>query len=272
MTGSDNTPHHPSPHHAPGPPTLSDTGELPAVELPDPATRPPPCEPPYLEAHGLTATGPAGPVYRDVDLTAARGELVALVGDSGSGKTSLLLTLAGRFRHRRGHVSVGGDRRPEAIRRKVAVAAAAPAVTLDPHHTVGELITETILTGCPATRDNLRRVWELLGVDAHTGTRCGDLAPVDRTLLALAFAAAARTPVIAVDDVDAGLGGVAAARVWAALRLLADQDHVVIATAVRPDLTPDVVVRLHPATGGLPRPHGVQAHTVVTRVVGREPP
>jgi putative ABC transport system ATP-binding protein len=54
---------------------------------------------PFLQARGLTLTVPsaAGPVniLRGIDLDLARGEALGVVGASGSGKTSLLMVLAG---------------------------------------------------------------------------------------------------------------------------------------------------------------------------------
>lgn len=227
----------------------TDTADMPALDVtPDP---PPRRGKPYLTVSGLTASGPGGSVFTDVSFTAARGELVALVGDSGTGRTSLLLSLAGRFRYDTGTVTIDGDGRTRNLRHRVAVARAGRAIGLDPHHTVAELMTESVLTGCPADPDEIRQVAELLGVRVDTGETFGRLPAVDQTLLSLAFAAAARTPVIAIDDVDAGLGNIAAACVWAALRVLADNDHVVVAASVRPDLTPDLLVRMGKPSGGV---------------------
>ncbi|CAM3510797.1 hypothetical protein STSO111631_21940 [Stackebrandtia soli] len=94
----------------------------------------------------------------------------------------------------------------------------------------------------------------------------------DRTLLMVALAAVQRTPVIVVDDVDFGVDACGAARVWSALRRLADRNHLVIVSAVRPDLTPDVVVRMnHPDPQE--RPQAAQDATViVTRVVEGDSP
>jgi NitT/TauT family transport system ATP-binding protein len=58
-----------------------------------------------VEGLGVAYGGHA--VLRNVDLTAARGEFVAIVGRSGSGKSSLLLALAGLI-PRHGHVCIPG--------------------------------------------------------------------------------------------------------------------------------------------------------------------
>src|SRR5256885_10204398 len=51
-----------------------------------------------LTAQGLGLRTRRGWVFRDVDLTVEPGELVTLTGPAGSGRTSLLLALAGHFR------------------------------------------------------------------------------------------------------------------------------------------------------------------------------
>jgi len=41
-----------------------------------------------LEAHNLTVGYEAGPVLRDIYLTAARGQFIGIVGPNGSGKST----------------------------------------------------------------------------------------------------------------------------------------------------------------------------------------
>ncbi len=53
--------------------------------------------PPLLEARGLAAGYNGVPVVRDVDLRVDRGEVVALLGPNGVGKTTTLLTLSGEL-------------------------------------------------------------------------------------------------------------------------------------------------------------------------------
>ncbi|QFZ24016.1 ABC transporter ATP-binding protein [Saccharothrix syringae] len=59
----------------------------------------PPADPAAIRLEGVSFTYPGGkqPALRDVDLTVARGEVVALVGENGSGKTTLGKVLTGLY-------------------------------------------------------------------------------------------------------------------------------------------------------------------------------
>jgi len=59
----------------------------------------------------LTLAGPAGPVniLKGIDLAVAPGEALGLVGPSGSGKSSLLMLMAGLERASQGRVSIAGQ-------------------------------------------------------------------------------------------------------------------------------------------------------------------
>lgn len=59
----------------------------------------------------LTLPGPAGPVniLRDISLSVAHGEALAITGPSGSGKTSLLMVLIGLERVSRGSIRIAGE-------------------------------------------------------------------------------------------------------------------------------------------------------------------
>lgn len=76
-------------------------------------------EEPFIEAHGLTLRTVVGAPYVDVDLTAPDNSLIAIRGRHGSGKTPLLLTLAGRMKFNQGTLMVGGYDLPQE-RRHVA--------------------------------------------------------------------------------------------------------------------------------------------------------
>ncbi len=75
----------------------------------------------FLEAHGIVKSYPVGgrslTVLRDLDLQVEGGEMVAIVGASGVGKSTLLHVLGGLDRVDQGTVVVDGPRAEELLRR-----------------------------------------------------------------------------------------------------------------------------------------------------------
>ncbi|MDR3463008.1 MAG: ABC transporter ATP-binding protein, partial [Beijerinckiaceae bacterium] len=65
-----------------------------------------------LEAYGLALRypGASGPVIEDLNLAVGSGEIVAVLGPSGIGKSTLLRVLAGLRRPDAGNIWVGGER------------------------------------------------------------------------------------------------------------------------------------------------------------------
>jgi iron complex transport system ATP-binding protein len=61
-----------------------------------------------LKARGLSAGYGAHSVLRDLDLSVAAGEAVAVIGPNGSGKTTLLRALSGTLQPMAGEVTLGG--------------------------------------------------------------------------------------------------------------------------------------------------------------------
>ena len=66
-------------------------------------------KPPVLEVQGLAKHYGGAPVFEGVDLQVAAGEFVAIVGDSGVGKSTLLNCLAGLDHWNAGQVRLGGQ-------------------------------------------------------------------------------------------------------------------------------------------------------------------
>ena len=197
-----------------------------------------------VEASGLGLRTRRGWVYRDVDLTADAGELHAVTGPPGSGRTSLLLALAGRFPHTEGELRRSG---PAALGQVAGVHE--PDATL----TVAEHIQERLLLLGPVPRRR-RQLVPVAAVrarrayrrDAFAAAIAGagftdapldpdrygrDLTPVERQVLGLVLASLSGPSLIVADDVDAGSDAPERAWIWAALSRLAEQGYAVIASA-----------------------------------------
>lgn len=180
-----------------------------------------PTPPPVVVADGLLATGPRGVVFGPLSLRAAPGEVVALVGPGGSGRTSLILALAGRFAPAAGRLTVAGRSN---LRHAVALARADALLDLDERWTVGEAIAQrALLSRRPPAATTLARSEPLHALSA-----------VDRALLDVALAAAEGRPVVVMDDVDRGLMPEDETRVWRALAALGDVAAIGVTTGAEP--------------------------------------
>ncbi|GAA3162374.1 ABC transporter ATP-binding protein [Planomonospora alba] len=107
---------------------------------------------PLIEARDLhvefAARGRRARAVDGVNLTVGEGEIVALVGESGCGKTTLARTLLGLERPASGTVLYGGaplaytTRALKAYRREVQLVPQDPTGSLNPRHTVYEAVAE----------------------------------------------------------------------------------------------------------------------------------
>ncbi len=103
-----------------------------------------------LGAHGIVVrhSRRGVPTLDGVDLVVQPGQIVALVGASGAGKTTLVRTLLGLRQPDAGHVTRGGERlRPDSAalrrhRRRVQWVPQDPRGALSPRHTVADAVAE----------------------------------------------------------------------------------------------------------------------------------
>jgi thiol reductant ABC exporter CydD subunit len=212
---------------------------------------------------GLTVERPgrAGPVLPELDLRLRRGEVVALVGPSGVGKSTVAAVLLGLCRPDRGRVTVDGR----------------DLGTLDPdwwHRQVGWLpqrptmfrgtIRDNIALADPlASAERVAEAARLAGVAEFVGelrlgyeTRIGaggrGLSAGEQRRIALARALLRDAPLLVLDEPTANLDPETAAVVTDAIGRVA-AGRAVLVVEHRPDLVPaDRTVVLRPAEA-LPR-------------------
>jgi ABC-2 type transport system ATP-binding protein len=187
-------------------------------------------------------------VFRGVDLALPAGSVTAVAGPAGSGRSMLLLTLAGRARPSAGTLTIAGESHRTRLRQAVTVARISESVELEPELRVAEHIREAALLASGPFDAHWAR--DLVGSTADTGILAAELPTDESVLLSVALAVAGRPVAVVVDDVDLGASVVQQQRIWRALRSVADAGIAVIATTVDGDIAVSAgatVVRLEAA-------------------------
>jgi ABC-type multidrug transport system fused ATPase/permease subunit len=195
--------------------------DLVAGEAPDPAV---PTRVPLerLELSGYTAVHDDGTIgATGIDLAVERGELVLLVGQVGSGKSSLLSSLAGLIDHR-GALRWNGHEvtDPETFLRpsQVAHVAQVPRVLSGTFADNILLGHDRDIAGPVETARMAEDVADAGGPDAVIGHRGVRLSGGQVQRLALARALAADAELLLADDVSSALDAATEIELWAALR------------------------------------------------------
>jgi energy-coupling factor transporter ATP-binding protein EcfA2 len=169
-------------------------------------------EPPAIVARGIAVRGPWGPVYGPLDLEIPRGGLTVLVAAPGSGRTALLMTLAGRMKPTSGTLDVMGDTRASAIFGRSAIAGVTELDGVSESVTVRDLLTERMRWDAAwyrlvrrADADDLARVcgpvFGPLPLPALTAY-VDQLTEVDALLLRIALANTVAPPLLVVGSLD----------------------------------------------------------------------
>ncbi|WP_344860570.1 ATP-binding cassette domain-containing protein [Amycolatopsis ultiminotia] len=180
--------------------------------------------------------GPRGAVFENVDLEVPPGGLLVVQGHGGSGRTALLLALAGRMRFVSGAIRVGGHTLPGAahrVRKVVGVARAEPAVDWEGRLRVAEVIAERRWIGRLAQRQ-IRAALEVVGVEPPERALVEDLEPPTALLLAVGLTLAEYPGALVVDDVERGCTLDQRLVVWEALERVRGTGCTVLAGTTEP--------------------------------------
>ena len=169
-----------------------------------------------LELHGLTRRYPGVLALDGVDLTLQRGEVHALAGENGAGKSSLIKILCGADRADGGHMTLFGE--PHAPRSPLDAIRAGIRVVHQELHMLDELsVAENLqFERLPRTRVGLldrktmdlraRELLALVGLDdLAPSTRVADLGMAQRQLIEIAKALSSRSRIVIMDEPTATL-------------------------------------------------------------------
>lgn len=157
-------------------------------------------------------TGPWGPVYGPIDLDIDAGGVTVLVCPAGTGRTALLMTLAGRMRPVAGELTVFGNVKAKDIFGLAALAGIDELDTVAESVTVRDLITEQLRWDAAwyrlirrAAESDLQRICGPVFGDRPLpplSEYVEELSELDGLLLRIALANTGRPPLLVVGDLD----------------------------------------------------------------------
>jgi branched-chain amino acid transport system ATP-binding protein len=182
-----------------------------------------------LEAQGLSCGYDGIEVVHGLDLGIQPGEVVAMLGANGAGKSTTLLTLAGVLRPIAGRVTLNGRPAEGSLQRRARSGlgflkestSVFPTLTVGQNLSLGRVPMEKVFGIAPELRGLKRR-------------RGGLLSGGEQRILAMARALAAEPKVLLVDELSLGLAPKVTDHLLALLRRHADQGTAVLLVEQHP--------------------------------------
>lgn len=182
---------------------------------------------PLLKMEGIEKSYPGVRALKGVDLELHAGEVLALLGENGAGKSSLIKVLAGAHAPDAGSIYIDGRavflRSPtEAVRAGVAVIY--QELNLVPSLSAAENIflgRECSLAGFPRKRQEHRRALELfqhLGIVLDPATPCRELTVAQQQIVAIAKSLALDARILVMDEPSATLTPQEVTRLFAVMK------------------------------------------------------
>jgi branched-chain amino acid transport system ATP-binding protein len=177
---------------------------------------------PILTCESLDAGYQRRPVVRDLNLEIRPGEVLAILGSNGAGKTTSLLSLAGLLQPLRGQVRVDGT--PLNYKRPYLAARAGLQLVPDDRCLFTALsVAENISFG----RRGKEAVREAMGyfpaLEKRLRLPAGMLSGGEQQMLVLARALVAGPKVMLIDELSMGLAPVVVKEILAVVRRVADE-------------------------------------------------
>lgn len=216
---------------------------------------------PLLEIDDLALAHHDRTVFGPITTTLPRSALVVVHGPSGSGRSALLLALAGRMRGTTGTVrftdapvrTAGTDglrrqwrerRAGRAHRRTASIARVADVVDLEPRLTVTESVTERCLADqVPVGQGHVRftALCERIRTSFPPHALVGELEALDQVVLATVLAMLRPASLVILDDVDRDLDATGQTEMYAILRRFAVTGCTIVASTCDRAPIPDDV-------------------------------
>jgi len=189
-----------------------------------PETPPTATSAPVLELRGISASYGQTPVLRDLAITVNSGEVVALLGPNGMGKTTTLRVAAGLLSPRSGNVVVAGT---DVTRMSPNRRAAAGLCLIPEGRGIfrGLTVAENLRLQVPKGRDTAAAMDVAVDAFPVLGKRlsqvAGKMSGGEQQMLALARAYVCSPKVVLLDEVSMGLSPLMVDHVFDAIKRLA---------------------------------------------------
>ena len=168
-----------------------------------------PSGPVVVEAHDLELKSILGCPYTGVSFTAKKGEAFAIRGRNGSGKSALLLTIAGRTRFTKGTLTVLGNKLPHdmlAVQKRVGLGLFDGLNDLpETQLTRFAVSAEFELYDRTLSREAVASYLEEWNLSDIANKRVRELTRDELVRLGIALAWAGHPDIIAIDDIESQL-------------------------------------------------------------------
>lgn len=153
-----------------------------------------------IAARSLSAGYGSQPYVRDLDLEVRRGEIVAVLGANGAGKSTTIMALAGVLKPHDGHVEFGGVEDRSALNKRARNGLA--LITQDRCVFMGMSLRDNLKVGGCEPEQALAYFPELA---EHMSRTVGLLSGGQQQMLAVARAIARKPRVLLADELSLGL-------------------------------------------------------------------
>jgi rhamnose transport system ATP-binding protein len=193
---------------------------------------------PVLELRDIHKSFGAVKALRGANLSLHRGQVTALVGENGAGKSTMVKTLAGLHQQDRGQVFLDGEEvsfRDPLQARGAGIAVIYQEPTMFPDLTVAENIfmgrqpvRSLRLIDRKAMRQQALELFRQLGVKIDPDRAAQGLSIADQQVVEIAKAISLNARVLIMDEPTAALSGVEVDRLFAVTRTLQDRGAAVL--------------------------------------------
>lgn len=191
-----------------------------------------------LELRGIAKSFGHVVALNDVDLTADRGQILAVVGDNGAGKSSLIRVISGVYRPDRGEILVDDESRQfasPAAAREAGVAtvfqdlALVEVLDVSANMFLGQFPKRGLFVDRRGMDRDSRAFLDELGVTiASVKTEVGMLSGGQRQMIAIARAMRSGSDVVLLDEPTAALGVRETAQAAEMIQRLKDHGKAVV--------------------------------------------